>query len=193
MGESGVYLPPLRSIIVRYSPVFKTARVARNIWSIINTIASIWAKIFSYIPSFSWEIFGLVANLDQSCASENIWWIISLSLSIICSSNLASRNRYYYTSDSLWKIWLVESIQSIPLACDLDLINAISAVDIAFIMSSSTSAWLLSPLECFAQIQNGWTLRFCFWGWIMWKSIIKQLLDSVFAWYNELSKPRVCW
>ena len=31
--------------------------------------------------------------------------------------------------------------------CELDTINAISAADIAFTMSSSTSAWLLSPLE----------------------------------------------
>ena len=28
------------------------------------------------------------------------------------------------------------------IACELDMINAISAADIAFIMSSSTSAWL---------------------------------------------------
>ena len=39
--------------------------------------------------------------------------------------------------------------------CELDKINAISAADIAFIMSSSTSAWLLSPLECAPQKQNG--------------------------------------
>ena len=31
------------------------------------------------------------------------------------------------------------------IACELDMINAISAADIAFIMSSSTSAWFLSP------------------------------------------------
>ena len=37
----------------------------------------------------------------------------------------------------------------------LDMINAISATDIAFIMSSSMSAWLLSPLECSPQKQNG--------------------------------------
>ena len=29
--------------------------------------------------------------------------------------------------------------------------------DIAFIMSSSTSAWLPSPFECSPQKQNGWT------------------------------------
>ena len=42
------------------------------------------------------------------------------------------------------------------IACKLlDMINAISAADIAFIMSSSTCAWLLSPLECSPQKQNG--------------------------------------
>ena len=41
------------------------------------------------------------------------------------------------------------------IACELDMINALSSADIAFIMSSSTSAWLLSPLECSPQKQNG--------------------------------------
>jgi len=36
-------------------------------------------------------------------------------------------------------------------ACEIDTINAISAADIAFFMSSSMSAWLLSPLECSPQ------------------------------------------
>jgi len=44
---------------------------------------------------------------------------------------------------------------TIPVACELDMINAISAADIAFILSSSMSAWLLSPLECSPQKQNG--------------------------------------
>ena len=41
------------------------------------------------------------------------------------------------------------------IACELDMIKLISAADITFIMSSSTSAWLLSPLECSPQKQNG--------------------------------------
>ena len=41
------------------------------------------------------------------------------------------------------------------IACELDMINVISAADTTFIMSSSTSAWLLSPLECSPQKQNG--------------------------------------
>ena len=41
------------------------------------------------------------------------------------------------------------------IACEHDMINTISAADIAFIMSSSTSAWLPIPLECSPQKQNG--------------------------------------
>ena len=41
------------------------------------------------------------------------------------------------------------------IACELDMINVISAADITFSMSSSTSAWLLRPLECSPQKQNG--------------------------------------
>ena len=130
-----------------YSPIFKTARVAKKIWRIIKTIVAIWGenmlgylsadmicsekrtvfrerssrktvnyeeqtmskdkypRIFSpqmdaivfiilqivfatrvvlkigeyprIFPSFSWEIFGHVTRLDQSRASEKIWWIIN--------------------------------------------------------------------------------------------------------------------
>ena len=41
------------------------------------------------------------------------------------------------------------------IACELDMINAISVADIAYIILNSTSAWLLSPLECSPQKQNG--------------------------------------
>ena len=40
------------------------------------------------------------------------------------------------------------------IACELYMINVISATDNTFIMSSSTSARLLSPLECSPQKQN---------------------------------------
>ena len=79
-----------------------------------------------------------------------------------------------------------------PIACELDMINAISAADIAFIMSSSTSAWLLSPLECSPQKQNGWTLRFCFWGWIMVKMYNKTIIEFGFRMISWIIKRRVC-
>ena len=47
------------------------------------------------------------------------------------------------------------AFNQLTIACELGMINAISAADIAFIMSSSTSAWLLSSLECSPQKQNG--------------------------------------
>ena len=35
-------------------------------------------------PSFSWGIFAHVTRLDQSRASENIWWIINIYIFIYC-------------------------------------------------------------------------------------------------------------
>ena len=52
---------------------------------------------------------------------------------------------------SVWS----RAFNQFTIACELDMINAISAADIAFNMSASTSAWLLSPLECSPQKQNG--------------------------------------
>ena len=66
-------------------------------------------------------------------------------------------------------------IKENKVACELDMINVLSAADNAFIMSSSTPAWLLSPLECSPQKQNGWTLCFCFRVWIMWKMYNKTI------------------
>ena len=68
------------------------------------------------------------------------------------------------------------------IACELDMINAIFAADIAFIMSSSTSAWLLSPLGVFV-LRNKMAERFASVSEdeLCEKCIIKQLLNSVFA------------
>ena len=57
----------------------------------------------------------------------------------------------FYTSFFDWS----RAFHQFTIACELDMINAISAADIAFIMSSSMSAWLLSPLQCSPQKQNG--------------------------------------
>ena len=47
------------------------------------------------------------------------------------------------------------AINQFTIACEPDMINVICAADITFIMSSSTSVWLLSPLEGSPQKQNG--------------------------------------
>ena len=72
---------------------------------------------------------------------------------------------------------LSRAFNQFTIACELDMIYAISAADIAFIMSSSASAWLLSPLrnkmvERFASVSKDELCEKC---------IIKQLLNSVFS------------
>ena len=67
------------------------------------------------------------------------------------------------------------------IACELDMINAISVADFAFIISSSTSAWLLSPLECSPQNKMAERFASVSKDELCEKCIIKQLLNSVFA------------
>ena len=42
--QNSLYPTQPHSIIAKYSPIFKTARVAEKIWRLINTIASIWGE-----------------------------------------------------------------------------------------------------------------------------------------------------
>ena len=76
-----------------------------------------------------------------------------LIFALLLTHSLLIHQTHYEKSD--WS----RAFNQFTIACKLDMINAISAADTAFIISSSTSARLLSPLEC-SQKQNGWTLRF---------------------------------
>ena len=89
---------------------------------------------------------------------------------------------HYVKSD-----WLM-AFNQFTIAFELDMINAISAADIAFIMSSLNSApWSVllrnKMAERFASVSEDELREKC---------IIKPLLNSVFARYHQLSKPRVC-
>ena len=70
--------------------------------------------------------------------------------------NHPDNNLLYYTSDSLWKIWLVESIQ---------------------LIHNSLWTWHDKCNICCKGLSNCRLL---------------SPLDSVFTWYHESSKPRVC-
>ena len=107
-----------------------------------------------------------------------LWWYTILAPIII----IIIHQTHYEKSN--WS----RAFNQFTMACELDMINAISAADIAFIMSSSTSAWLLSPLECSPQKQNGWRLRFCFWGWIMWKMYNKTITEFGFRMISWIIK-----
>jgi len=89
--------------------------------------------------------------------SENAWmwslksgypllWYLRWCLHV---NTIIIHQTHYEKSD--WS----RAFNQFTIACELDMINAISAADIAFIMSSSTSAWLLSSLECSPRKQNG--------------------------------------
>ena len=91
---------------------------------------------------------------------------------IIC---LIIHQTHYEKSD--WS----RALNQFTIARELDMINAISAADIAFIVSSSTSAWLLSPLECSPQKKMAERFASVSEDELCEKCIIKQLLNSVFA------------
>ena len=60
-------------------------------------------------------------------------------------TNIIIHQTHYEKSD--WS----RAFNQFTIACELDMINAISAADIAFIMSSSMSAWLpIKPLGVFS-------------------------------------------
>ena len=102
------------------------------------------------------------------------FWALALGrfwISLGWPIHISIHQTHYEKSD--WS----RAFNQFTIACELDMINAISAADMAFIMSSSMSAWLLSPLECSPQKKNGWTLRFCFRGWIMWKMYNKTIIE----------------
>ena len=91
----------------------------------------------------------------------------------------------YYTSDSLWKIWLVESIQSIHNS----LWTWHDKCRYCIYHVKFNVCLVTKPLGVFSS-ETGWlNVFFCL---LFKKCTIKQLLNLVFAWYHELSKPRVC-
>ena len=74
---------------------------------------------------------------------------MTFDLQVGCFSAIIIHQTHYEKSD--WS----RAFSQFTIPCELDMINATSAADIAFIMSSSMSAWSLSPLECSPQKQNG--------------------------------------
>ena len=101
-------------------------------------------------------------------------------------------NFYYYTSDSLWKIWVVESIQSIhnSLWTWHDKCNICCRYCIYHVKFNV--CLVTKPLGVFSSEAKWLNASLPFEDELCEKCIIKQLLNSVFAWYHELSKPRAC-
>ena len=125
----------------------------------------------------TWSIYFFYVCIRFSTRCTRFTFSLFLSTNhVTYISFIIIHQTHYEKSD--WS----RAFNQFTIACELDRINAISAADVAFIMSSSTSAWLLSPLEC-SQKQNGWTLRFCFWGWIMWNMYHKTIIKTSCLYY----------
>ena len=135
-------------------------------------------------PAQNWALMLLSCSLYtvpfylDECNLED-FWITFLTIRneysmYVCTNFIIIHHTHYEKSD--WS----RAFNQFTIACELDMVNEISAADITFIMSSSMSAWLLNPLECSPQKQNGWMLRFCFWGWIMWKMYNKTIVEFGF-------------
>ena len=113
--------------------------------------------------------------------------------STLKTSDIKMFTYHYYTSDSLWKIWLVESIQSIHNSlwtwhdkCNICCRYCIYCVKFNICL-------VTKPLGVFSSKAEWLNASLLFLRMKMFKKfIIKQLLNSVFAWFHELSKPRVC-
>ena len=120
-------------ILCLFSPTEKLA--CFKIWF---TLGSTWKLL--PLPQTAEAISNKLFSLGPQCGSGTLRHIIII---------IIIHQTHYQKSD--WS----RAFNQFTIACELDMINAISAADIAFIMSSSTSAWLLSPLECSPQKQNG--------------------------------------
>ena len=139
-----------------------------------------FASFCSFLPTFLIFFTGqlwIVLACLQEFSTYQRWSKLDALLSPIII-----HQTHYENSD--WS----RAFNQFTIPCELDMINAISAANIAFIMSSSTSAWLLSPLECSLTKQNGWTLPFCFWGWIMWKMYNKTIIEFDFRMISRIIK-----
>ena len=104
----------------------------------------------------------------------------------IRDSSYIGRNTFYISAIILHQTHSEKSdwsraLNQFTIACELDMINVLSAADITFIMSRSTSAWLLSPLESSPQKQMAERFASVSEDELCEKCIIKQLLNSVFA------------
>ena len=161
--------------------------VPANCWGNVKNCGEV---TFDGLASRPGGVEIVLAKLLQNTQVREVWnW--SIVFHVIIYYDLTRRTliiyfiihqTHYEKSD--WS----RAFNQFTIACELDITNAISAADIAFIMSSSTSAWLLSLLECSPKKQNGWTLRFCFWGWIMWKMCNKTIIEFGFRMISWIIK-----
>ena len=143
-------------VITSNFPIMCRSYVA---WIVLTTVFSMaWYKIvilFWYTMAYPLlSVYHAIENTANQNAGKPLyiqWYYIQSShhVLLIHVCHIIIHQTHYEKSD--WS----RAFNQFTIACGLDMINILSAADNAFIMSSSTSAWLLSPLECSPQKQNG--------------------------------------
>ena len=140
-----------------------------------------------------WNVFKTVNSSDISTAfALTVYFVLQQICSLDINIHVMKKyNWHNYTSDSLWKIWLVESIQSIhnSLWTWHDKWNICWRYCIYHVKFNV--CLVTKPLGEFSS-ETKWLNASVSEDKLREKCIIKQLLNSIFAWYHELSKPRVC-
>ena len=149
-------------------------------------------RTFTYFTGNSLDNFAFLREFTDAILDRIVHW--KWGLLVAKQDSLTWCIRHIVTSDSLWKIWLVESIQSIHnnlwtwhdkcnICCRYYIYHVklnVCLVTKPLGVFSSETKWLS---ERFASVSEDELCEKC---------IIKQFLISVFAWYHELSDPHVC-
>ena len=97
------YSPPLRWIIVKYFPIFKTVLVTKNVWKIINTISSI--RFWRYA-----RLFFLVLNLFLKSRS----FTLSERYLLLGTDNLRGQiSEYTFTPNEGFCLYIPQLVKSL--------------------------------------------------------------------------------
>ena len=93
-------------IIVKYSQMFKTASVVKNIWRIINTIASIW-----YV-----DMCGYL-SLDITCSSKlTVFLELRSRKTVRFSEQIMSADEYPDIFRAKWRLLFIYCVLSIAIS-----------------------------------------------------------------------------
>lgn len=87
--------------------------------------------------SVTCNAWGEVGGEAVRSLENNMYFVIILDSFFSWNNSQYMNNPYYYTLHLLWIIWLAKIFNQYAIACEFDMINATSALDIAFIMLSS--------------------------------------------------------
>ena len=153
---------------IRYVIVFWTSQP--HFIYLVHSRAELQSKLCSPYSTED-NLYSKHWRLDPVC----LW---HMAASVIHATLTRNNITYYYTSDSLWKIWLVENIQSIhnSLWTWHDKCNTCCRYCIYHIKFNV--CLVTKPLGVFSSETEWLNVFFCL---LFKKCIIKQLLNSVFA------------